>query len=74
VTPSGCCARIGLGMPAHARRRGERCSSVTSASYVATIDGKRITLPLCQLHLRVLVKSDDPSERARTWAPDPPRR
>ena len=40
----------------------------------ATIRGKRISLPLCRLHLRVLLESDDPAARARAWAPDRRRR
>lgn len=32
--------------------------------------GKLVELPMCKLHLRVLLKSGDPAERARTWAPD----
>ena len=69
-TLSGCCARVGIAMPAHAIRKGARCGSKTSASHVATIRGKLVELPLCKVHLRVLLKSSNPIERARTWAPD----
>jgi hypothetical protein len=65
-----CCARIGVAMPAYARRKGERCGAAMSATHTATIRGKRISLPLCRLHLRVLLESEDPAARARAWAPD----
>jgi hypothetical protein len=59
-------------MPAYASRKGERCGSATSASHVVTIRGKPVVLPLCKLHLRVLLNSPDPVARARSWAPDTP--
>ena len=68
-TSRECCARIGIRMPAHAYRKGARCGAITSTSHVATIRGKLVTLPLCRIHLRVLLKSNVPTERARSWGP-----
>ena len=65
----GCVARVGMGLPPWAPRRGARCESTSIPYADFTISNKQVVLPLCRLHYATLKRSTDQARLARDWAP-----
>jgi hypothetical protein len=67
-----CCARIGAKMPAWSPRRGARCGAGAAEVRAVRVAGASVDLPLCRMHLKKLLESDDQGTLARCWSPEPP--